>query len=74
VKQDGYVTLGVQVLTAHGATQDNAMLAAGIGAACYATGQARALQAGLGLTEAVDDAFARVAGLDTATLADALPD
>jgi hypothetical protein len=44
------VTLGVQVLTSHGATVDTALLAASIGATCYSVGQARAPQAGFDLT------------------------
>jgi hypothetical protein len=68
VKQRGYASAGVEVLTRHGATHETAVLASGIAAACFQAGQAHAVRTGKPLPAAVDAAFRRLAGLDSDAL------
>ncbi|MEN3309828.1 MAG: hypothetical protein V7603_6030 [Micromonosporaceae bacterium] len=73
VKQRGYAQAAVDVLTRHGATPETAALAAAVAASCFAAGQARALHPGQSLPAAVDQAFRRLANLDSARLRGQLP-
>ena len=73
VKQHGYRTAGIEVLTRHGATVETATLAAGIASACYFAGQASTVHTGEPLLTAVDRMFQELAGLDGDALRERLP-
>jgi AcrR family transcriptional regulator len=69
VKERQYFDAAVALLDRHGATPATAALAVGVAAACYQTAQALTAHHPGQLTDAVDQAFQRVASLDRRTLA-----
>lgn len=68
VKERGYAAAGIETMVRHGAASDTAALAASLAAACFAAGHAHTLATGQDLPAAVDEAFRRLATLDTAAL------
>jgi AcrR family transcriptional regulator len=68
VKEQGFVTAGAAELARHGADPSIAALAAGFGLACFGVAQARALDSGQPLGDAVEEVFRQLSTLDAAAL------
>jgi AcrR family transcriptional regulator len=68
MKEQGYVAAGTAELIRHGADPAVAALAGALGQACFGAAQARALERGRPLADAVDEVFRQLSTLDAAAL------
>jgi AcrR family transcriptional regulator len=72
IKEHGYVAAGIETMIRYGAERETAALAASLAAACFATAHVRTLATGQDLPASVNEAFRRLAALDTTALGAAI--